>query len=292
MKIFEKEATAVLEVLKRPDSDLDVHYAVNPYQGCEVGCVYCVNRSRGKYEEELTVFKNSDEMLRLELMQKYKSGTIGIGTKCEMYQPVDEKYNLAARVLEICHIHKIPVHIFTKSNKILKDRDIIRRLSEVFVTVSFTLITMDEGFSKIFEPYAPPPQKRLEAMHILRQMGINAGVLYMPVLPYLTDKSDMIENVAKMAKAYKASYVVYSPGLIINDATREYIMNVIKTKYPACVLGYEEIYKESQIPPYEYTSVVSSQIKLMLDKYELESKAPRFEKVLNERINQRNLFDK
>jgi len=278
MIIVEKECYAILKKFDGLEEIFGIKYVVNPFEGCSQGCIYCENRSRGKYEEELTVYLNSDETLRKELFSDYKDGVIGIGSFTEIYQPACEKFGIVEKILNTLYRHKLPVHIFTKSNRILKDRDILKEIAKTYCAVTFSISTTDEEIASVVEPNSPSPIKRFEAMRMLKQIGIISGIIIMPVLPYLSDKAYDIEDIVRKAKAYNADYVIYSPALILKPNYKDYFINILKSKYPDIAKLYLDLYNENIIPPDKYTSVVNTQIEIFLQHYELSSNILQYKK--------------
>lgn len=292
MKVIEKDAVTILKKLDLPDEKLGIHYSLNPYIGCEQGCIYCSNRSLGsKYEEELVVYKNAGDILHHELINHYNGEIIGIGTETEIFQNIDEKYNLVENILHTMIVHKAPVHIFTKSNKVLKNIGLIKKLSGNYAAVTFSISTTDEKIAKIFEPKSPSPLKRFEAMNVLNQNKVNSGIIFMPILPYISDKADDLENAVKMAKSFRAKYFIYRPILILDKKQRRYFFKELKTRFPNLVKNYEKLYKNNDLPPEKYVRLVTSQIEFLTKQYGLPSCIPIFKNKKSNSVDQLEMFD-
>ncbi|MCX5806684.1 MAG: radical SAM protein [Proteobacteria bacterium] len=173
-------------------------YAVNPYVGCGHGCIYCyakfMKRFTGHREEwgEFVDMKmNAAELLIRELRKK-KKGIVWISGVCDPYQYVEEKYMLTRRCLEILVEGGWQVTIQTKSPLVLRDMDILK-ISEN-AEVGFTITTADEKVRKIFEPGAPPIEKRIEALGILHAAGIRTFVMIAPMLPRGWELVEMLKD--------------------------------------------------------------------------------------------------
>ena len=181
MQIKEVKAKSILSTSQVSD------YAMNPYVGCQHACVYCyakfMKRFTGHKEEWgafVDVKVNAPELLEREVLKK-KVGRVWISGVCDPYQPLERKYRLTRRCLEILVRNDWPIMVQTKSPLVLRDIEILRRASDV--EVGFTITTADERMRKIFEPGAPPIAKRIEALEKLRGSGIKTFAMIAPLLP-------------------------------------------------------------------------------------------------------------
>ena len=181
MQIKEVKAKSILSTSKVSD------YAMNPYVGCQHACVYCyakfMKRFTGHKEEWgafVDVKVNAPELLTREVLKK-KVGRVWISGVCDPYQPLERKYRLTRTCLEILVRNDWPVTVQTKSPLVLRDIEILRRVSDV--EVGFTITTADERMRKIFEPGAPPMAKRIEALEKLHGSGIKTFAMIAPLLP-------------------------------------------------------------------------------------------------------------
>ena len=162
-------------------------YAVNAYVGCQHACVYCyakfMKRFTGHTEEWgafVDVKVNAPELLAKEVLKK-RRGQVWISGVCDPYQPLERKYKLTRKCLEVLVKNKWPVRVQTKSPLVLRDIDILKQGSDV--EVGFTITTADERMRKIFEPGAPPIAKRIEALKQLHAEGIRTFAMIAPLLP-------------------------------------------------------------------------------------------------------------
>jgi len=181
MKIREIEAKSILSKSQVYD------YALNPYVGCRHGCVYCyakfMKRFTGHSEEwgEFVDAKiNAPELLVREVKRK-KAGRVWISGVCDPYQPLEKKYMLTRRCLEVLVENGWPFTVQTKSPLVLRDIEILKRANDA--EVGFTITTADEKIRRIFEPGAPPISKRIEALAKLRLEGIKTFAMIAPILP-------------------------------------------------------------------------------------------------------------
>ncbi|MCK7462185.1 MAG: radical SAM protein [Sphingobacterium sp.] len=180
--VREIEAKSILNASKIHD------YCVNPYTGCEVGCVYCyaalfMRRYSGHGEpwgEFVDVKVNAPALLAKQIV-KAKQGTIWFASVCDPYQPLEERYGLTRRSLEALIGRDFPVEIQTKSARVRRDLDVIRRLSDV--EVGFTIATDDETIAGMFEPKASPVEERVEVLREFKAAGVSTFAFAGPLLP-------------------------------------------------------------------------------------------------------------
>ena len=180
--VREVEAKSILNVSKIHD------YCVNPYTGCEVGCVYCyaalfMRRYSGHEEpwgEFVDVKVNAPALLAKQIV-KAKRGTIWFASVCDPYQPLEERYALTRRSLEVLAGRDFPVVIQTKSARVRRDLDVIRRIPNV--DVGFTIATDDETIAGMFEPNASPVRERVETLREFKAAGIPTFAFAGPLLP-------------------------------------------------------------------------------------------------------------
>lgn len=181
MKIKEIHAKSVLSPSKIYD------YVVNPYVGCQHACSYCYARfmkrftgHREPWGDFVDVKINAPELLSKEIKRK-RTGTVWVSGVCDPYQPLEAKYKLTGKCLEILMRKNWPVMIQTRSPLVLRDLEIFKNSRNIEVGLSIT--TANDKIRKIFEPYAPPVEKRLSAIETLHQNGIRTYVMIAPILP-------------------------------------------------------------------------------------------------------------
>jgi DNA repair photolyase len=180
--VREIEAKSILNLSKIHD------YCVNPYTGCEVGCIYCyaalfMRRYSGHSEpwgEFVDVKVNAPALLAKQIV-KAKRGTIWFASVCDPYQPLEERYALTRRSLEVLIGRDFPVEIQTKSARVRSDLDVIRRIPDV--EVGFTIATDDETIAGMFEPRASPVGERIEVLREFKAAGVSTFAFAGPLLP-------------------------------------------------------------------------------------------------------------
>jgi len=187
-------------VLVRNDSP-DVPFAVglNPYRGCEHGCIYCYARPTHEYlgfsagldfESRILVKEDAPELLRRELSSpKWKPEPIAMCGVTDPYQPIERKLQITRRCLEVLLEFRNPVGLITKNHLVTRDLDILARMASYHgVSVSLSITTLDFGLSRAMEPRTSIPELRLQAIRELTEAGVPAGVMVAPVIPGLTDR--------------------------------------------------------------------------------------------------------
>src|SRR5919198_287702 len=229
------------KVITRNDSpDIGFDRSINPYRGCEHGCVYCFARPSHAYlglspgldfETKLFAKPNAPELLERELSAPgYTPRTIAIGTNTDPYQPIEKQYQIMRRILEVLDRFGHPVGIVTKSALVLRDLDILSRMAERnLVKVALSVTTLDPQLVRTMEPRAATPPRRLETLRQLSAAGVPTTVMVAPVIPALND--DEIERIleaAKVAGVKEAGYVLLRLPLEVRDLFREWL----ETNFP------------------------------------------------------------
>lgn len=191
MKVKEIQCKSALSKSKIPGQG----YVINPYFGCQHNCQYCYAKlytfghEKEKWGSFVDARVNLVEKLK-EQLKKIKQGEIWFSSICDPYQPVERKYKLTRKCLKSLLDWKGSVCIQTKSDLILRDLDLLKKLEDV--EVGFTITTIDDDLVRIWEPQASLPLKRLEALKKLKQEGIKTYIFFGPILPYFSDSEEKI----------------------------------------------------------------------------------------------------
>jgi len=209
------------KILNSIDSpDIGSARSLNPYQGCEHGCIYCYARNSHEYwgwsagidfEQKIIVKPNAPELLRKEFKRKnYVVQPVMLSGNTDCYQPLERKYKITRSLLEVFLEHRHPVSIITKNSLILRDTDILTRLSnENLVRVTVSLTTLDETLRQKLEPRTASAKKRLEIVRTLSEAGISVGILIGPVIPGLNNQEiPAILKAASENGATSAGYIM------------------------------------------------------------------------------------
>jgi len=224
------------KIITRNESpDISFDRSINPYRGCEHGCVYCFARPTHAYlgmspgldfESKLFMKPNAPELLERELsVPGYEPKTIAIGTNTDPYQPIERRYKIMRRILEVLERAGHPVGIVTKSALVLRDLDILARMAQRnLVKVALSVTTLDPKLARVMEPRAPTPARRLDALQQLTKAGVPTAVMVAPVIPAINDAE--IERILEAAVANgvrHAGYVLLRLPLEIRDLFSEWL---------------------------------------------------------------------
>jgi DNA repair photolyase len=237
-------ADSTRKILARNDSpDISFDRSINPYRGCEHGCVYCFARPTHAYlglspgldfESKLFIKPNAPELLERELSAPdYVPKTIAIGTNTDPYQPIERRYKIMRGILEVLERAGHPVGIVTKSNLVLRDLDILSRMAERnLVKVALSVTTLDTKLARIMEPRAPTPQRRLEALRQLTAARVPTSAMVAPVIPAINDAEieRILEAVAATGVRH-AGYVLLRLPLEVRDLFREWLIENFPDRY-------------------------------------------------------------
>ena len=235
---------ATRKIITRNDSpDLSFDRSINPYRGCEHGCVYCFARPTHAYlglspgldfESKLFMKPNAPELLERELSAPgYVPKTIAIGTNTDPYQPIERRHQIMRRILEVLERAGHPVGIVTKSALVLRDLDILARMAERnLVKVAISVTTLDAKLARTMEPRASTPQRRLDALRQLVKVGVPASTLVAPVIPAINDAEiERILDAVAAAGVRHAGYVLLRLPLEVRDLFREWLMTNFPDRY-------------------------------------------------------------
>ena len=232
------------KVIPRNDSpDIGFDRSINPYRGCEHGCVDCVARPTHAYlgvspgldfESKLFAKPDAPELLERELSAPgYEPRMIAIGTNTDPYQPIEREHKIMRGILEVLERTGHPVGIVTKSALVTRDIDILARMAKRnLAKVAISLTTLDPKLARTMEPRAATPPKRLEALSQLSEAGIPTTVMVAPVIPALNDSEiERILDAAAHAGVKEASYVLLRLPLEVRDLFREWLMANYPDRY-------------------------------------------------------------
>ncbi len=232
-EIFTETPKTIIARNQSPDISFD--RSINPYRGCEHGCVYCYARPTHAYmglspgldfESKLFVKPNAAALLREELTAtNYQPATIALGANTDPYQPIERDYRITRQVIEVLQEFNHPFGIVTKSASVLRDLDIFQPMAaKGLVKVAISLTTLDSDLARRMEPRASTPMKRLSALEILSKAGIPTVVMMGPVIPGLNDSE--IENILKAARnagVKEAGYTMLRLPLEVKEIFKDWL---------------------------------------------------------------------
>ncbi|NOV15347.1 PA0069 family radical SAM protein [Ensifer adhaerens] len=231
-------------VISRNDSpDISFDRSINPYRGCEHGCIYCFARPTHAYmglsagldfEAKLFAKPDAPRLLERELARTdYKVRPIAIGTNTDPYQPIEKEWRIMRQILEVLQAANHPVMIVTKSAMVTRDIDLLAPMAEKgLARVGISVTTLDRKLARTMEPRASTPSKRLEAMRALTEAGIPTGVLVSPIIPALSDHEiERVLEASRSAGALEATYVLLRLPLEVSPLFRDWLLRNYPDRY-------------------------------------------------------------
>jgi DNA repair photolyase len=236
----EKPKTAIT---RNTSPDISFDRSINPYRGCEHGCIYCFARPTHAYmglsaglDFEAKLFAKPDvpKLLERELARPgYRPKVIAIGTNTDPYQPIEKEWQVMRQILEILNRTNHPVSIVTKSALIMRDIDILKEMAAKNIArVALSVTTLDRKLARTMEPRAATPARRLEAIKALSEAGIPTSVLAAPMIPALNDHElERILESAKAAGALEAGYVMLRLPLEVSPLFRDWLLQHYPDRY-------------------------------------------------------------
>lgn len=287
VKYIEKEFKTIINKLKYIDSWFWCRYTLNPYNGCEHACIYCDARSEKYYlhpdlDNVIIVKKNVKKKLdnRLKNARTLLPDVVATGGVCDAYQPAEIKYQNTRQILEILLKYKYPICLSTKSDLILRDLDILSKIADdTYCTVSFTITTFDDKIAKFLEPGATPPLKRIEALMTIKEEfpKIQTGVNLMPIVPYIEDSDENLDEIIFKTKEANCDFILFSPGMTMRDSQAQFFINKIKnSKYRDILHDFLNLYKGNMYVDGKYLKKIHKKLITLCKKYNLACRAKRF----------------
>ena len=217
---------------------LSQNNGMNLYRGCTHGCIYCDSRSncyQMNHEfEDIEVKENAIELLENTLRRKRKRCMIGTGSMSDPYMPLEAQLEYTRKALLLIEKYGFGATLITKSDRVLRDLDILKRINQkTKAVVQMTLTTADEALCKLVEPNVSTTKQRFEALKILRDNNIPTVVWLCPVLPYINDTEDNICRILDMCVAAKVRGIIcFGMGLTLREGNREYFYRQLDKSFP------------------------------------------------------------
>ncbi|MEQ1951036.1 PA0069 family radical SAM protein [Mesorhizobium sp. CN2-181] len=230
-------------ITRNTSPDISFDRSINPYRGCEHGCVYCFARPTHSFmglspgldfESKLFAKPDAARLLEKELSKEgYQPRTIAIGTNTDPYQPIEKKYRIMREVLEVLEAFGHPVGIVTKSALVTRDIDILARMAERgLAKVALSVTSLDRMLARTMEPRASTPTKRLEALRMLNDAGIPVSVMVAPIVPGLNDHEiERILDSAASVGAREAGYVILRLPLEVSPIFKDWLLRHYPDRY-------------------------------------------------------------
>ena len=231
-------------------------HTVNLYRGCCHGCIYCDSRSSCYQNPDFDTVKAKADALRIlrdDLARKARPAFIAMGAMSDPYNPYEGELMLTGHALELIDAYQCGVSVDTKSDLIVRDLERYRAIqSHSPVVCKLTITTLDDRLAEKIEPGAPPPSQRLRAVEELAKAGIFTGVLLMPVLPFLADSPQSVQELMEAVASAGARFVYPAFGLTMRQGQREYFLHKLEQSFPS--QGLAERYQRRYGQRYQCTS--------------------------------------
>ncbi len=285
----EIEVKSVLNKTKKRDTWFLDDYTVNLYSSCSFNCLYCYIRG-SKYgtnlATSLSVKSNAIEVLDKQLANRARKGQYGfivLSSATDPYLQIEDKYQLTRQALELILKYRFPVHVLTKSHRIVRDFDLLHQIDQQAITpddlpikrgviISFSFSTLDDTVGKIFEPGATPPSQRLETFKQVLAEGFLSGISMMPLLPFISDTTESLNHMFSTFKNCGADYVLPATiTLFGNDKadSKTLVMNAVRKHYPELTERYEKYFNNSHELPAYYRNAFYKKMQELGKEYDL-----------------------
>jgi len=278
---------------------LPYHWDANIYRGCAHSCPYCFARYSHEYlgyrdpfdfEHKILVKVNAPQVLDRELASpQWRGDLVNLSGVSDPYQPAEKKFGLTRQVLEVMLKHRNPTILGTKSDLILRDLDLLSRLSEAtFCSVAVTITTLDEGLRRKLEPFSPPASRRVALLKKLKEAGLATGLLATPIFPYLTDDPHSLEDLVRTAAECDVDFTV-AGVLSLRSSARQRFMPFLKRQFPELYPKYRQLYRGWSAPR-EYTRGVHERVWRLQEKYGVSHNI-QWPQAAGPRVRQMPLFE-
>ncbi len=221
---------------------------MNLYRGCSHGCIYCDSRSKCYHMahdfEDIEVKENAIELLERALKHKRKKCMIGTGSMADPYIPLEMELGHVRKAMELMDFYGFGFTIITKSSRILRDLDLLRKIHEkTKCVVQMTLTTCDESLCRKLEPNVSTTKERFETLKVLRDVGIPTVVWLSPILPFLNDTPENVSGILDMcAEAKVYGVLCFGMGLTLREGNREYFYRQLDRLFPGLKETYLRLY--------------------------------------------------
>lgn len=279
------------------NSRMPFSWTINPYRGCEVGCRYCYARYTHEFmglddgslfETQIYAKSEAAALLRRDLRRPC-AGAIAIGTSTDPYQPAEKKFGVTRALLEVfAQGAGRELSITTKGDGVTRDLGLLQAISERNrLSVNITVTTVDADLARLLEPRAPRPDLRLAALSALADAGIQAGVFASPILPWITDAPEQLEDLSRAARDAGAGYL--SGGtLFLKESARQHFFPLLRDHFPHLVADYEQLYRWDAYPKGGRVERIDRAMRKARERFGLRAAAAFESPLLNSQLS---LFD-
>ncbi len=267
---------------------LSAENGMNLYRGCTHGCIYCDSRSKCygfTHEfEDIEVKENAPRLLEQALKSKRRKCMIGTGAMCDPYMHCEEKLQLTRKCLELIDRYEYGLAIQTKSDRILRDLDLLESINEKSkCVVAMTLTTYDEELCKILEPNVCTTKRRFEVLEIMREHGIPTVVWMTPILPFINDTRENIEGLLEYCVRAKVWGIInFGMGVTLREGDREYFCQKLDEHFPGMKGRYHRRYGYAYNIPSDHDKELTSLLRRTCKVHGIECDAERVFQYLRE----------
>ena len=240
------EAKSLLSKNKCPEEWFGFDYNLNLYKGCCHGCIYCDSRSQCYRIDRFDVVRGKKDaalILEKELRHKKSRGIIGMGAMSDPYNPFEKEVHLTREALMLIERYGFGAGITTKSDLILEDLELLKRIHENMTTVvNFTITSASDEYSLKIEPHVAVSSKRFEAVRRCKEAGLICGIIMNPVLPFITDSKENVLKIIETAHLCHADYIMTYMGVTLRQNQRDHYYKKLEELYPGLSYQYQRIY--------------------------------------------------
>lgn len=242
-------AKTILSGYRENSNWFGVNYNMNIYRGCTHGCIYCDSRSECYGVENFDQVRGKENaLLKLEkeLKSKRKKGVVGTGAMSDPYNPYEKQYELTRNSLKLIDRFGFGISIATKSDLVARDVDILKEITAHSpVLVKITVTAANDRLSKKIEPHVAPSSQRLKSLKILAEEGIFAGVLMMPILPFIEDTEENVRGIVELAHQSGAKFIYPAFGVTLRQNQRDWYYQQLDILFPGMKEQYIKTFGNS-----------------------------------------------
>ncbi|MCW4458891.1 Rv2578c family radical SAM protein [Microbacterium sp. MPKO10] len=269
-------------------SEMPFHWTINPYRGCSHACTYCFARPTHTYlelnagedfDKQVVVKTNVAEVLERELTRpSWNRELVALGTNTDPYQRAEGRYRLMPGIIDALARSHTPFSVLTKGTLLRRDIPALADAArEVSVDVAMSIAVYDDELQSTVEPGTPTATARLATVAAAREAGLECGVFLMPILPYLTDSTEQLDDALRRISEAGASYALFST-LYLKPGVKPWFMLWLQRQHPELLPAYERLYSRGAYAPKEYQADLAARVRPLLRAHGLERRrAVRFE---------------
>jgi DNA repair photolyase len=234
------------------------------------------------FENEVIIKTNFDTKLdqRFTRARTLLPDVIAPGGVNDAYQPIEKEIEHTRKVLQVISKHQFPINIATKSNLIVRDIDILQKIAnDTWCTVGFSITTTNQELASFLEPHSSPPSLRFEALKNIKKQApnIQTGTYFIPIIPFIEDDDENLEEVIKQSKTSGADFVLFSPGLTLRDSQADFFFKKLKnSKYKKVLKPLLDLYRGQIYPPVDYVRNLHTKLLNISEKYNMPIRVKRW----------------